>query len=360
MFNKIYFTPGPTQLYYTVPEHIKSALKNDIGSISHRSKAFEVVFQEARENITALLGLPDGYEIYFTSSANEIWERILQNLVEKSSHHFANGSFSKKFFSFAKQYNLASSLSESDPGNEFASLKVPDEAELISCTLNETSIGYQFPLEDIYKLKAENPNKLLSIDGVSAFPCIDFDFSKVDTAYFSVQKSFGLPSGLGVWIVNQACIEKSQLLDNKGLPTGSYHRLSELRKHGAKNQTPETPNTLGIYLLGKVAKDMLDRGIKNIQNETIYKSSLLYQTIEKHPDFHPFIKNKKNRSKTVVVANCKNGSKDVIDWFEKKGYILGSGYGSFNTDHIRIANFPMHSKEQIEQLCDYLETNLTS
>jgi phosphoserine aminotransferase len=77
MLNKIYFTPGPTQLYYTVPDHIKSALRNDIGSISHRSKAFEKVFIETRENLKALLGLPDSYEIYFTSSANEIWERII-------------------------------------------------------------------------------------------------------------------------------------------------------------------------------------------------------------------------------------------------------------------------------------------
>ncbi len=356
MLNKIYFTPGPTQLYHTIPDHIKSALKNDIGSISHRSKAFEAVFSETRENLKALLNLPDGYEIYFTSSANEIWERIIQNFVENSSHHFANGSFSKKFFEFTQQYNKNSTLEEAAPGQHFSDFGIPHGTELISCTLNETSIGYQFPLEEIYQLKSLHSDKLISVDGVSAFPCVNFDFSKVDTAYFSVQKSFGLPSGLGVWIVNQACVEKAEKLDAKGLPTGSYHRLSELRKHGAKNQTPETPNTFSIYLLGKVAKDMLDRGVQNIQNETIYKSSILYQSLSDHPDFDPFIVDKKYRSKTVIVANCKNGSGAVIEKFKENGWILGSGYGTFKNEHIRIANFPMHSKEQIEQLCDFFKT----
>ncbi|MEP0367605.1 MAG: aminotransferase class V-fold PLP-dependent enzyme [Cyclobacteriaceae bacterium] len=356
MHKKIFFTPGPTQLYYTVEDHLRSALRNDIGSISHRSKAFESVFSETRSNLKELLQLPDGYEIYFTSSANEIWERIIQNLIENSSHHFVNGSFSKKFYSFTQQYQKSSSIKEMPAGGAFDDFSVPEQAELISCTLNETSIGYQFPLKDIYDLRTKHPDKLISIDGVSAFPCIDFDFSKVDTAYFSVQKSFGLPSGLGVWIVNEKCIEKAQLLESKGISTGSYHSLGELVKTGSKNQTPETPNTLGIYLLGKVAKDMLDRGVKNIQNETIYKSTILYQALENHADFQPFIPEKTIRSKTVVVAHCAKGSADTIEKFKSKGWVLGGGYGPFKSDHIRIANFPMHSKEQIEQLCDYFQT----
>ena len=122
MTNKIYFTPGPTQLYYTVEDHLRSALREDIGSISHRSKAFEKVFSETRNNLTELLQLPDGYEIYFTSSANEIWERIIQNMVENKSHHFVNGSFSEKFFKFTEQYNRKSSIEKVEPGCHFTTL----------------------------------------------------------------------------------------------------------------------------------------------------------------------------------------------------------------------------------------------
>ena len=54
MKNKIFFTPGPSQLYFTVEEHIKNALKKDILSISHRSKAFKILYQECVENIKIL------------------------------------------------------------------------------------------------------------------------------------------------------------------------------------------------------------------------------------------------------------------------------------------------------------------
>ena len=44
----------------------------------------------------------------------------------------------------------------------------------------------------------------------------------------------------------------------------------------------------------------------------------------------------------------------VIEQLAKKGLIIGSGYGKYANEHIRIANFPTHSKEQIEMLADNL------
>ena len=90
MKKKIYFTPGPSELYFTVEGHLKKALKNNILSISHRSNTFKSLYQECVENIKTLFNLHDDYHIAFTSSANEIWERIIQNLIETSSIHFIN------------------------------------------------------------------------------------------------------------------------------------------------------------------------------------------------------------------------------------------------------------------------------
>ncbi len=353
MSNKIFFTPGPTQLFYTVEQHMKEAFKNDIGSISHRGKAFEGIYLETTGNLRELLGLTNDFDIYFTSSANEIWERIVQNLVEKNSYHFVNGAFSKKFAQFASDYKKAPIIQEVADGQHFDT-SLAGHKGLIAVTLNETSIGYGFPVDEIYNLRKQNPEALLAVDGVSVFPCVDFDFSKVDTAYFSVQKSFGLPAGLGVWIVNKRCMAEAERLSKLGLITGSYHSLQSLKKDGEKSQTPETPNTLFIYLLGKVAKDLLDRGIKNIRNETIYKSTLLYHSLEKCGGLSPFIKDEKYRSKTVIVADCKEGSANLISAGKERGWVIGGGYGQHKDKQIRIANFPMHSKEQIEQLADFL------
>ncbi len=354
MIHKVYFTPGPSQTFYTLPDHMKSAFNENVMSISHRGAAFQSIFSEARQNLKLLLGVPDNFEIYFLSSANEIWERIIQNLVGKQSHHFVNGSFSEKFFQFSQDYKKNSTVHSTAYGQEFTDYKVPESAELISVTLNETSIGYGFDLNKLKELRTNYPDKLIALDGVSAFPSVPLDFNLVDTAYFSVQKCFGLPSGLGVWIVNKKCFEKHESLKNAGFVTGSYHDLQALKAMGDKNQTPETPNTLFIYLLGKVAGDMLNRGIKSIQNDTLYKASILYNALDKSKTLSPFISNKVNRSKTVIVANCDQGNKEVLQRMDAKGWIVGKGYGKFKDDHIRIANFPTHSKEIIEQMSDFI------
>ena len=55
---KIYFTPGPSQLYYSVEKHIESALKEDIMSMSHRSESFKSLYSETINNLRALLEIP--------------------------------------------------------------------------------------------------------------------------------------------------------------------------------------------------------------------------------------------------------------------------------------------------------------
>ncbi len=354
MSNKIFFTPGPTQLFYTYQDHFREAIKQDVGSISHRSKQFMHLFQETRENLHSLLELTDDHNIYFTASANEIWERMIQSLVISRSHHFTNGAFAKKFYDFALQYQKSPTKTEADNGQVYASLDVPTDAELVGITLNETSNGYMFPADDIYQIKKDNPECLLALDGVSALPAIPIDFNYIDTAYFSVQKCFGMSAGLGVWIANKKCLEKTAKMEADGVVTGSYHRLSSFEKYGKKNQTPETPNALSIFILGKIAEDMLRRGVSFVRNETVYKSAILYQTASEISIMQPFIQDKKYQSKTVMVCDVQDGSEQMIEVCKKKGWVLGSGYSEQKQAQVRIANFPMHSKEQVEQLCDFL------
>ncbi len=186
-------------------------------------------------------------------------------------------------------------------------------------------------------------------------PYANLDFSVIDSLYFSVQKGFGVPAGLGVWIYNQKMIEKAKTLQTKGKSVGTYHSLLELDKYAQDNQTPETPNVLAIYVLGKVAEAMNKKGIDIIRRETDYKAELLYHTLEQCKFLSPFITEKSQRSKTVIVANVEKGtSSDVIAFLEKKGIIIGKGYGNFKDSQIRIANFPTHSKELMEQVADFL------
>jgi phosphoserine aminotransferase len=190
------------------------------------------------------------------------------------------------------------------------------------------------------------------VDAVSSLPYPEFDYSKVDSVFFSVQKGFGLPAGLGVWIVNQRCIEKAEQLLSKGISIGSYHSLPSLMSNAKKNQTPETPNVLGIYLLSKVVEDMNRRGIQTIRRETDYKAAILYQALESHSIIKPFVKQQVDRSKTVIVADCGEHTESLTQHLIKKGLLPGEGYGAQKKTQLRFANFPAHSKEQYELLVD--------
>ncbi|MEJ7645753.1 MAG: aminotransferase class V-fold PLP-dependent enzyme [Chryseolinea sp.] len=352
---RINFTPGPSQLYFTVEDHIKAAFREGVPSLSHRSKQFETIYKEASDGLRELLGIPAAYHIFFTGSATEIWERSIQNLVADSSFHLVNGAFSKRFFEIALQLKKSAHSVEVDPGKGFSGdLAIPSGTDLIAVTHNETSTGVSLSPAFISSLRSRNPDALLVIDAVSSLPYPDFDYNAADSVFFSVQKGFGLPAGLGVWMVNDRCIERSEQLLSRGLSIGSYHTLPALLANEKKFQTPETPNVLGIYLLGKVIADMNRRGVGMIRKETEYKSLVLYDALDKRGDIKPFVADKAHRSATVIVAETGHLTEKVRALLQENGLDPGDGYGAAKKTQLRFANFPTHAREYFELIADTL------
>ena len=351
----MYFTPGPSQLFYTVEEHIRQALKLQIPSISHRGQQFKNIYKHTENELKSLLNLPEDYHVLFTTSATEVWERIIQNCVEKHSFHLINGAFSEKFYQTAKLLGKDASKVTSAGGSavDISDLSISDDVELIGLAHNETSTGVSQPLSDIYKLKEKYPKSLIAVDAVSSIPDVDLDFKEVDIVYFSVQKCFGLPAGLGVWLINDKAVTKARALESKGVQIAKYRQLIPMVEEASRYQTTSTPNVLDIYLLGKVAEDMNAKGLDLIRRETNYKAAVLYHCINEHQALEAFIKDTKYQSKTIAVAKTENPQK-IIKSLDELGLVIGAGYGKYKEKHIRIANFPTHSKEQIELLVDQL------
>ena len=353
---KINFTPGPSQLYFTVADHMRTAFREGIPSLSHRSKQFENIYKDTVDGLRELLGLPDHFHVFFTGSATEIWERTIQNLVLQNSVHLVNGSFSKRFYEVALQLNKKALLLEAPAGSGFEfDVQIPGDTELIALTHNETSTGVALPLNFISAIREQNPSALMVIDAVSSLPHPDFDYADADAVFFSVQKGFGLPAGLGVWLVNDRCIEKAETLLSKGNSIGSYHNIPSLLQHERKFQTPETPNVLAIYLLSKVVADMIRRGIGKIRKETEYKAAILYQALEKHAAIGPFVSDAPWRSQTVIVADTGNLTGTITETLLRHGMQPGDGYGGHKKTQLRFANFPTHAKEHFELLVDLLD-----
>lgn len=358
MSKNLFYTVGPAALYYTAEEHLKNALREQIPSISHRSIEFQNIYRKAAGNLRELLDIPESYYILFIGSGTEGWERILQNCVETTSCHLVNGAFSRRFAETATDLKLKTEILKAEDGLccQPEDIILSNNSELIALTHNETSTGAMQPASDISELRKAFPDTLLAIDVVSSAPYLNFPVDQVDSLFFSVQKGFGLPAGLGVLIVNERCLKKAEQKQENGHSIGSYHSIPNLIESSVKYQTPETPNVLGIYLLAQVLEDMNQKGTQQIKQETAYKAAVLYQALEACTYLKPFIKNPAYRSKTTIVAELQEDahSEEIHKYLKMNNMLVSTGYGDYKNKHIRIGNFPTHSKEQIEMLADKL------
>ncbi|MGL4631968.1 MAG: aminotransferase class V-fold PLP-dependent enzyme [Leadbetterella sp.] len=354
--DQIYFTAGPAELYPKFEEFLQEFVEKQLGSISHRSGQFKEIYEFTDHQLRTLLNIPAENAVMFTGSASEIWEKALSSLVSHESFHLVNGSFSDKFHSYAVALGKEAKKMEKPLGDGFiyGEIEVPQYAELICATQNETSTGVQMREADIHKLKRSNQDKLIAVDMVSSAPYPNLDFGVVDTAFFSVQKSFGLPAGLGVWIANEACLDKAKKNKADGGVLGAHHDLLSLWKNAKAYQNPATPNVMGIYLLGKVAEDMNSVGIDNIRKQTDKKAKRLYDFFGKKEGYSYAVANEDLRSKTVAVFNTPSNSKEVISKCKEANIIIGAGYGPNKDSQIRISNFAANSDAQIDKLFETL------
>jgi phosphoserine aminotransferase len=351
--SRIYFTPGPSQLYPTVKKHIQTALKEDICSISHRSKKYIQIQKGVFDKLRQVYNIPEDYTMFVGGSGTYFMEKVIQNCVKENSFHFVNGSFSRRFYEISRDLQKNAKQVKFKLGQGIDIKKADTEelkkAEFVAFTACETSTGAHFVQDDIYKISQSYPQAIHIVDTVSASPMYDLNFKLVDGMIFSSQKGFGLPAGLGILICSPKAIQKSYILKDLGYNTGSYHSFPLVVKKAKEYQTLETPNVLAMYLLDKVLQDMLDYGIDRMREDVDYKYQILKDFFENHPDFSFYIKEENYRSKTVVVISCKNPT-EVQERIAKYGFILGGGYGEDKDTQFRIANFPAISIKNMQDL----------
>ena len=349
---KKFFTVGPTELADGIAEYYSDAIKSSIFSVSHRSKEFEGIYSGTVNSLRLLLNIPDDFHVFFLSSATECMERILQNLAEKKSYHFINGYFAERFSDISKKLGKETDFIKSEYGRDFNfdNINISDDVELICVTHNETSTGVVFDTNRIYDLKKRYPEKILAVDIVTSVPYYQFDFNFIDVAFFSVQKGFGLPPGLGVMICRKSLIKKTKGLIDKGIVVGSYNNFIKLALNAEKNQTTVTPNIPAIYLLGKSCETLINKGINTIRSETAKKANLIYGFFDKHTNIKPFVIDKDLRSLTTIVLETELDTEKIHTKLEYNGFAVSKGYSDFKDRHIRIGNFPMHRFEDVSNL----------
>lgn len=350
----ISFNPGPSQLYPEIEEDIQQALDENILSLSHRSEKFGKVIRKTQKKLHAYFSIPHAYRIYFVSSAVECMDIALRGCCAGRSFHFVNGAFARRFLSSAQQMKKSAvrEIIQDGRGFSFERLEIPAGCDLVCLTQNETSTGVRLPYGGIQKIRQFFPDKTVAVDIVSSAATEPVPFDSADLWFFSVQKACGLPAGLGVLIVSERAVEKARRLEAQNRDVGSHHSLLSLEEFGQKNQTPATPNMLAIYLLGKRFKRLIKVGIETVEKETKEKAKMLYDWLDGHSVLKPFVKDPTDRSFTVVPIVLPKGlsSKHVQEALKPYNIAVGYGYGTFKECQIRIANFPQHSKEDIDRV----------
>lgn len=356
---KYYLTPGPSQPYPKLKQYLDDAWDQDVISWSHRGQAFIDLYKRVDQHLRELLNVPADYKILFVGSATEAMERIIQGVVTTSSHHIVLGAFGEKWHAIAKQLGKRPTAQTIDVTKPIVTdlLDVPVEAELICLTLSETSSGATIAPPALKRLGKHPKHQLLALDIVSAAPLIPVDWNVTDIAFFSVQKAFGLPAGLGVIIVSDKAIEKSAQLSMDGILTGSYHSLSSLAKEAAKYQTFETPNVLGIYLLDRVVEDMLQSGPATLQHQVKRRASNFYEIIKQHPSIVTYVQDPDWQSPSVIVIDINGSNAQLLEHLKKNNLVAGKGYAAEHKErHLRLANFPAIPDEAFEALTHHIQT----
>jgi phosphoserine aminotransferase len=341
-------------------DFLEDAWTEHVTSLSHRGKEFTDIYEHTVKTLHSLMSIPDDYQIVFMGSATEAMERIIQGVVEKRSHHFVQGAFSAKWLEIAYQLGKQPTVVRVDHGGHFlhADLLVPTDAELVCITHNETSTGAQFPLKEIHYIIKQSAQALIAVDIVSSAPIVALPWEKLDLVYFSVQKAFGLPAGLGVLVVSPRALAKAQKLRDVGLIVGSYHSLVSLAEFAKTYQTPATPNVLGIYLLGRVAEAMNHEGLESIRAENQKRADRLYTVIDENPHFETIVKAPDWRSQTVAVIAVQGGSKQLHDVLTLHDMLPSKGYDKFKDEQLRIANFPAVDGQTYDRMLDLLSNYL--
>lgn len=335
------FYPGPSQVYPQVGMYMQQALASGILSANHRSNAFMDLWAETKVLFHEKLLVPRDYTLYITSSATECWEITAQSLIGNNSLNFYNGAFGQKWLEYTKKLangkNCVGKFFAKD--EEIKSINQP--CEVLCLTQNETSNGTQIPIDDIGKLS--KTAEITVVDATSSMAGINLPWAAADVWFASVQKCFGLPAGLAVMVCSPKALKHAQLVNDHN----HYNSLLFIHENFGKNQTPYTPNVLGIYLLNRVLNQI--PSIKSTNFTIKNRAQDWYRFFaENCKNITLYIENEAVRSDTVIVLQAKaEYIKSLLNYCASHGITLGKGYGPEAASTFRIANFPAITDEAI-------------
>jgi phosphoserine aminotransferase len=284
--NALNFSGGPGALPQSVLEATRDSILSvpeaglSVLGISHRSKWFREVLDEAESNIRELLNVPTGYSVLFLQGGSSLQFSIFPlsfGSPRKPAAYVASGYWSAKALHEAQRLSTASAVWD---GKAEGYTTLPCLSELsidrernafLHFVSNETVEGLQFaPLQERFELQ-------VICDMSSDFLAQPITVSNYDLIYAHSQKNLG-PAGVTVVVVSQEMLDKIP----DGLPS-----MLDYRIHQKHRSNYNTPPVFAIYVLLLVTRWMLREigGVAEMCAINRRKADLLYQTLARLEPF---------------------------------------------------------------------------
>ncbi|WP_299252122.1 3-phosphoserine/phosphohydroxythreonine transaminase [uncultured Aquimarina sp.] len=342
------FSAGPCILPQEVFKEASQAVLdfNDSGlsilEISHRSKDFVDVMDEARSLALELLGLEGkGYKVLFLQGgASTQFLMTAYNLLQSKAGYINTGSWSDKAIKEAKFFGEVVEVASSKDANYNYIPKgydVPEDLDYLHCTSNNTIFGTQ--IKDFPKTNAP-----LVCDMSSDIFSRQLDFSKFSLIYAGAQKNMG-PAGTTLVVIKEEILGKIE----RQIPS-----MLDYKVHISKSSMFNTPPVFPVYTSMLTLRWLKKLGgIAAIEEENEKKANLIYSEIELNPLFKGFAA-KEDRSTMNATFSLVDGDlKETFDAMWKEAGISGVN-GHRSVGGYRASMYNAMTMEGVASLVDVM------
>ena len=288
MEKRVYnFSPGPAVLPMPVLEEIQRdmlclpGVGASILEISHRSKPFVEIINQAEANLRKLMNIPDNYRVLFMQGGAFMqFDMVAMNLLRgsgKPADYIVTGSWSTKAIKEAKTQGTANVAWDGKPDNfkrfpKQDDLKLDADPAYVYMCSNETIQGVQ------YQTEPETGGAPLICDQSSDILCRPTQIEKFGLIFACVQKNAG-PAGVTVVIVRDDLLQRSP----DDLPS-----LLNYKTVVDNKSMLNTPPTFAIYVVKLVTDWLINEigGLEKIAEINRSKANLLYDAIDTSDGFY--------------------------------------------------------------------------
>ena len=281
--------------------------------MSHRSKDFEVIIQDAERNLRELMNIPNNYKILFLQGgASMQFAMVPMNLMKnRVADYIITGQWAKKAATEAEKFGKVNVLATSADKTfsyipDMSKIKVSNDADYVYICHNNTIYG------TTYHTLPDTKEKILVADMSSDILSQPIDVTQYGLIFAGVQKNIG-PAGTVIVIIREDLITDDVL---NGTPTMLKYKI-----HSDNNSLYNTPPAYGIYICGKVFKYLKKLGgleVMKVRNEE--KAKILYDYLDSSKLFNGTVV-KEDRS--LMNVPFITGNKELDDKFIKEAKKVG-------------------------------------